>query len=87
MRQLYIHQHHRLLHALDVPGGLLQEPSAVPQVGSKPAERLPRAKAAAQQAKGVQLLQPLTSVLRPGTFLANRAFTKITSKPRASRIS
>jgi hypothetical protein len=88
--QLHVHLHERLLHVLDVRGRILYEPFAMTQVRAQLGDSLAWTEAAPQQPVRMELLQhwaSFTSLLRPGTCLTSRAFTRRTSNRRASRIS
>lgn len=58
MMQLQVHLHQRLLHVLDVSGGILGEPFPLPHVGAQGGDLRLRAETAAEQAVGMQLAQP-----------------------------
>jgi len=60
--QLYVHLHERLLHVLDMGGGVLHQPFAMTQVRAQPCHPIAGAKAASKQAILVELLQPLRIV-------------------------
>ena len=57
--KLHVHLHERLLHVLNVGGGVLHEAFAMAQVRAQPRHPVARAEAATQQAMLVQLLEPL----------------------------
>ena len=59
MVELEVHEHHRLLHALDVGGGGFDELVAMPHQGAEGGDRGVGPDAPTQQPKGVQLLEPL----------------------------
>ena len=60
--QLDVHLHERLLHVLNVRGGVLDEPFAMAQVGAQPDDPVARAEAAPEQPVLMELLQPLRIV-------------------------
>jgi len=81
--ELQVHLRQRLLHVLNVGRGVVQQPFPLAQIGSQDRDLALRLETAAQQAVGVQSLEPLgIADLRPGTCLASRALTSSTSKPR-----
>ena len=57
--ELDVHQRHRLLHVLHRAALVAQQPGALASEGAQRAHLLGRAKRAAQQPEGEQLLQPL----------------------------
>ena len=60
--QLHVHLHERLLHVLDVGGGVLHQPFAMAQVRAQPDDAVAGPEAAPEQAILVELLQPLRIV-------------------------
>jgi hypothetical protein len=57
--KLHVHLHERLLHVLNVGGGILDQAFAMAQIGPQPHHSVARAEAAPQQAVLVELLEPL----------------------------
>ena len=62
MVQLHVHLHERLLHVLDVRGGVLHQPLPMAQVRAQPDHGVAGPEAAAEQAILMELLQPLRIV-------------------------
>ena len=83
MVELQVPLRQRLLPVLDVGRGVFQQPFTLAQIGPQDRDLPLRLETAAQQAVGVQSLEPLgIADLRPGTCLASRALTSSTSNPR-----
>lgn len=57
--ELHVHLLERLLHPVDLGVRIAHQAGAVPQVAAQDADGIGRTEAAAQEPKGVQLLQPL----------------------------
>ena len=89
--QLDVHLHQGLLHALHERAGTLDQRRPVPEIAAQGDDAVGGPEAAAQAAPGcagrAAIRSRETSLLRPGRFLTWRALTRITWKPRASRIS
>jgi len=60
--KLHVHLHERLLHMLNVGGGVVHQPFAMTQVGAQPDDPGAGAEAAPEQPMLVELLQPLRVV-------------------------
>ena len=60
--QLHVHLHERLLHVLNVRGGIVDQPLAMAQVGAQTHDAVAGTEAPAQQPVLVELLQPLRIV-------------------------
>jgi hypothetical protein len=88
-RELKVHLDERLLHALHHGPGTLDERGAMAEQAAEGHDSVGGAEAPAQEAEDVQSpgAQSETSLFRPGRFLTWRALTRMTWKPRASRIS
>ena len=90
-RELEIHLHQRLLHPLDVRRGELDEGLSMPHAPVRSVtiaavgRKLARSNPTLCRSRSHSASE--TSLFRPGRLRTCRAFTRWTTKPRASRIS